>query len=72
MTRNAAEDLAAYGSRLGIVEPLLIRCGNNALRLDIIIEQLRSRKDYALSDQLREIRNEVYLAAQYAFPARFK
>lgn len=72
MTRDPMQDLAAYGLRLGIVEPLLVRCGDNALRLDAIIEELRSRQDFALSDQLRAIRNDICRDAQYAFPGRFK
>lgn len=48
-------DLARYGARLGIVEPILRGVLNEVPRLEAVILELRARKDYELADKLRDV-----------------
>ena len=52
--RDLRDDMAAYGLRLGIVEPLLHRMAHQIPELESIMADLRGRKDYATADRLRD------------------
>ena len=67
---SIADDLAAYGARLGIVEPLLLRMVGEIDHLRIVQEALRARKDYEAADRLRKVIENMQGAADYAFPQR--
>lgn len=66
--RSIQEDLAAYGARLGIVEPLLRRCTGQIPELLAVIDDLRARGDYQASDRLRSVARVLADVRDYAFP----
>lgn len=66
--RDLRDDMAAYGLRLGIVEPLLHRMAHQIPELESIMADLRARKDYAASDRLRTVITNMRDSADYAFP----
>ena len=68
---DLAEKLAAYGARLGIVEPLFRGTAAQIPELTAIMEDLRARKDYALADRLRAVITAMRENASYAFPGEF-
>jgi hypothetical protein len=69
---DLAEEIAAYGARLGIVEPLFLATAAHIPELTAIMEELRARKDYALSDRLRTVITAMRKSASYAFPGEFR
>ena len=66
--RDLRDDMAAYGLRLGIVEPLLHRMAHQIPELESIMADLRGRKDYATADRLRGVVKPMRDSADYAFP----
>lgn len=70
-TEDLRNALAAYGARLGIVEPLLHGMANHIPELDDIIAELRAKKEYAISDRLRAVVQQMRENASYAFPGRY-
>jgi hypothetical protein len=65
-------ELAAYGARLGIVEPLFHKMASNIADLESLQADLRLRKDYATADRLRSVIESMRDAASFAFPLRYK
>jgi hypothetical protein len=66
--KTLVEELASYGLRIGILEPMLIRVTRQSAAIQGVIEVLRQRKDYELADKLREVALVMDDAADYAFP----
>lgn len=64
------EHIAAYGTRLGIVESLFLRMVQQIDHLRIVQDELRARQDFELADRLRKVISNMQDAADYAFPSR--
>lgn len=62
------EQLARYGLRLGIVEPLFLQMACQIPELDAVVEELRAKRDFALSDRVRAAAKVMRDATEYAFP----
>ena len=65
------EQLARYGARIGIVEPLLHRMCRQIAAIEAVRADLRASGQYALADRLRDVVTEMQDAADYAFPGKY-
>lgn len=62
---KARKQIAAYGLRLGNIEPLLRRCVRQAPEISAVREELRAKGLYDLADRLRHVETELRMAGGF-------
>lgn len=68
---DIGEQLAAYGLRIGTVEPCLHEMADAIPLVAAVMAELREKKEYELADRLRKAHSHLVSGAHFAFPTRY-